>query len=157
MNLHINMCIYKISNVILHSTKIIIKYPNGVAKISNSKISPKQKEQCWPQTVRLSLCRLRLCGVASKTEMKTTEKVKNPEINLHIFNHLIFNKGVKTCIQKGQSFQQMVLHINIQSGLWIAEGKPVNVLKDKAPAKTLQITNIILCLKSPGGLLILDI
>lgn len=46
MNLHINMCIYKISNVILHSTKIIIKYPNGVAKISNSKINPKQKEQC---------------------------------------------------------------------------------------------------------------
>lgn len=156
MNLHINMCIYKISNVILHSTKIIIKYPNGVAKISNSKINPKQKERCWPQTIQLSLCRLRLCGVASKTEMKTTEKVKNPEINLHISNHLIFNKGVKTCIQKGQSLQQMVLHINIQSGLWIAE-EPVNVLKDKAPAKTLQIINIILCLKSPGGLLILDI
>lgn len=89
--------------------------------------------------------------------MRTTEKVKNPEINLHISSQLIFNKGVKTCIQKGQSLQQMVLHINIKPGLWIAEGKPVNVLKDKEPSKTLQIINIILCLKNPGGLLILDI
>lgn len=74
MNLHINMCIYKISNVILHRTEIIIKHSNGVAKISNSKTNPKQEEQCWPLTMQLSLCRLHLCGIASKTEKKTTDK-----------------------------------------------------------------------------------
>jgi hypothetical protein len=34
---------------------------------------------------------------------------EDPELNLHTFGHLIFNKGVKPSSGKGQHFQQMVL------------------------------------------------